>query len=96
MSSVEEGWREVGRRGELTLERRVAIRLASTHAIQQAKAASEAVYHLAGSSAIFASGAFERRFRDLHALTQQMQGRQSHFETVGRHLLGLETDTTWL
>ncbi len=96
MSTVAEGWQEAGRLGDLTLERRVGIRLASTHAIQQAKAASEAVYHLAGSSAIFASGAFERRFRDIHALTQQMQGRQTHFETVGRFLLGLETDTTWL
>ncbi|MGH7390638.1 MAG: acyl-CoA dehydrogenase family protein [Candidatus Rokuibacteriota bacterium] len=96
MSSVEESWQDVGRLGELTLERRIAIRLASTHAILQAKAAADAIYHLAGSAAIFAGGAFERRFRDLHAVTQQMQGRQSHFETVGRHLLGLEPDTTWL
>lgn len=95
-STVEQSWQDAGRVGELTLARRVGIRLASTHAIQQAKAASEAIYHLAGSSAIFTSGAFERRFRDIHALTQQMQGRQSHFETVGRFLLGLETDTTWL
>lgn len=96
MSSVEDGWREVGRHGELSLDRRVAIRLASTHAIQQAKAAADIIYHLAGSSAIFANAAFERRFRDIHAVTQQMQGRQFHFETVGKYLLGLETDATWL
>lgn len=95
-TAVEDSWREVGRLAELTLERRTAIRLASTYAIQEARAAADTIYHLAGSSAIFASGAFERRFRDLHAVTQQLQGRQSHFETVGRYLLGLEPDTTWL
>jgi len=29
-------------------------------------------------------------------VTQQLQGRQAHFETVGRFLFGLEPDTTFL
>jgi hypothetical protein len=32
----------------------------------------------------------------MHAVTQQLQGRQAHFENVGRFLLGLEPDTTFL
>ena len=44
---------------------------------------------------IFAS-AFDRGFRDIHAVTQQLQGRQAHFETVGQFLLGHEPDTTFL
>ena len=44
----------------------------------------------------FTSRAFERRFRDLHAVTQQLQGRQAHFETVGQFLLGLEPDASFL
>jgi hypothetical protein len=36
--------------------------------------------------AIFTSSAFERRFRDIHTVTQQLQGRQAHLETVGRYL----------
>jgi hypothetical protein len=28
-------------------------------------------------------------------VAQQVQGRQTHFETVGRVLLGLEPDTTY-
>jgi hypothetical protein len=29
-------------------------------------------------------------------VTQQLQGRQSHFETVGQFLLGLEPDTQFV
>jgi len=32
----------------------------------------------------------------MHAVTQQIQGRQAHFETVGQFLLGLEPDTTFV
>jgi hypothetical protein len=32
----------------------------------------------------------------MHAVTQQLQGRLSHFETGGRFLFGLELDTTFL
>ena len=32
----------------------------------------------------------ERRFRDIHTLTQQIQARAAHFEAVGQVLLGLD------
>jgi len=90
-------WSDVSRSGEsLTLEQRVRIRLASTYGIHQAKQVVDTVHHAAGSSAIFTSGAFERRFRDIHTVTQQLQGRQAHLETVGGYLLGLEPDLTFL
>jgi hypothetical protein len=50
----------------------------------------DAVYHAAGATAIFVSQPFERRFRDVHSVTQQIQGRQAHFEAVGRVLLGFD------
>lgn len=55
----------------------------------------DTVHHAAGSSAIFASSAVERRFRDLHTVTRQLRGRQAHLETVGRYLLGLPPDQTF-
>jgi alkylation response protein AidB-like acyl-CoA dehydrogenase len=70
--------------------------MAATNATQQAKDVVDTVYHAAGGTAVFQSNAFERRFRDMHAVTQQLQGRLAHFETVGQHLMGLEPDTTWL
>ncbi len=76
----------------LTADQRMQIRLASTFCIHQAKEVADVAYRAAGSSAIFESGKFERRFRDLHAVTQQLQGRLSHFETVGQYLLGITED----
>jgi alkylation response protein AidB-like acyl-CoA dehydrogenase len=94
-TSLDEVWRGVVETGELELAQRVRIRLAATHAITEATAAVDWAYHAAGATAIFESQAFERRFRDAHTVAQQVQGRQTHFETVGRVLLGLEHDTTY-
>ena len=67
---------------------RARIRLASTHAIFEAAEVTDWVYKAAGVSAIFPDTPFERRFRDMHTLTQQIQARESHFETAGKVLLG--------
>jgi len=96
VGSLDEIWRAVGRSGTLTLDQRMTIRLAATYAIHQAKEVADIAYQAAGSSAIFTAGPFERRFRDIHAVTQQLQGRQAHFETVGQFLLGLDPDTQFL
>ena len=73
----------------MTTDQKVAIRLASTFAIHQAKEVADFAWAEAGATAIFESQPFERRFRDIHAVTQQIQGRRTHFETVGQHLMGL-------
>ncbi len=96
VESLGEIWRAVEPSGILTLEQRVLIRLTSTYAIHQAKEVADMTHHAAGATSIFTAGAFDRRFRDIHAVTQQVQGRQAHFETVGQFLLGLQPDTTWL
>lgn len=95
LRAVDEAW-GAAERGDLTLDRRVGVRLAATHAIVQATEVSEFAYKAAGASAVFDDAPFERRFRDAHAVSQQLQGRLNHFETVGRYLLGLEIDTTFL
>jgi len=89
-----EVWAEVERIDRITMEQRMAIRLASSFANHEATEIADIAYHAAGATAIFTSNAFERRFRDIHTVAQQLQGRRQHFETVGRHLLGLEPDST--
>jgi alkylation response protein AidB-like acyl-CoA dehydrogenase len=96
LTSLEEIWRSVNRTNELTLAQRMQIRLQSTWAIHQAKAVGDFAYHAAGATAIFDANPFERRFRDLNTVTQQLQGREAHYETVGQFIFGLEADTTWL
>ncbi|MFZ3234556.1 MAG: acyl-CoA dehydrogenase family protein [Stellaceae bacterium] len=88
---------DVAGSGHLTIDQRMTIRLAATFAIHQAMAVVDTAYHAAGASAIFAANPFERRFRDIHTVAQQLQGRQQHFETVGQYLLGLDPDgLAWL
>jgi alkylation response protein AidB-like acyl-CoA dehydrogenase len=86
----------VARDGRLNLDQRMRIRLASTFAIHEALKVADFAYTAAGSTAIFENEAFERRFRDIHTVSQQLQGRRSHFETVGAYLMGLDGDTSWL
>ena len=91
--TLREVWAEVDAAREITMAQRARIRLATTYVINQATDVTEQVYRLAGATAIFESRAFERRFRDAHAVSQQIQGRHTNFETVGRHMLGLDVET---
>jgi alkylation response protein AidB-like acyl-CoA dehydrogenase len=71
-----------------TPQMRVANRTVTCYAIQQAREVMNFVYHAAGATAIFESNPFERRFRDLHTVTQQGQGQFSNFEQLGLVLMG--------
>ena len=71
-----------------TPEMRIANRAVTCYAIQQAREVMNFVYHAAGATAIFESNPFERRFRDLHTVTQQGQGQFSNFENLGATLMG--------
>jgi alkylation response protein AidB-like acyl-CoA dehydrogenase len=82
--------------GVLHVEQQVAVRLAATHATQESVAVVDAVYTMAGSHAIFEDRPFERRFRDIHAVSQQLQARRNHYEHVGAFLLGLEPQRGFL
>ena len=95
-SSLTDIWRAIVAGGEMTFDQRMQLRVASTWAINEAEHVVRSAYGAAGSTAIFQNQAFERRFRDIHAVTQQVQGRPVHFETVGAHLLGLETDSPFV
>jgi alkylation response protein AidB-like acyl-CoA dehydrogenase len=96
LAVLDEVWDEVGLTGDLTVENRVAVRQASTFAIHMARDVVHQVYHEAGSTAIFDNQPFERRLRDMNSISQQLQGRRTHFETVGLYLLGGEPNLRWL
>ena len=94
LGALEEIWREVSSSGRLTMDNNTTIRLASTWAIHQARDVVDMAYHAAGATAIFENNPFERRFRDIHTVIQQYQGREAHFEAVGQALLGLQPEGT--
>jgi alkylation response protein AidB-like acyl-CoA dehydrogenase len=92
LSELSDIWQEVVATNALSIENRMRIRLASTFAIHEAKAAADVAYDLAGATAIFLGNDLERRFRDIHTVTQQQQGRKAHLQSVGAFLLGLPPD----
>jgi alkylation response protein AidB-like acyl-CoA dehydrogenase len=94
--AVTDAWDQVSATGELTLDSRIQIREASTYAIHASRDVCHQIFHEAGSTAIFNAGPFERRLRDINSVSQQTQGRRTHFETVGLYMLGGEPSTRWL
>ena len=89
---LERAWQDVSNGDPLGPENLLALRLASTWAIQQSREVVAALFQAAGAVAVLDSAPFERRFRDIHTLCQQIQGHSAHFETVGQVLMGLEPD----
>jgi hypothetical protein len=53
---------------------------------------ADLIFHAAGAGAIYAGNPLERRMRDIITVSQHLQARQTHYETVGQFLLGLEPD----
>ena len=79
-------------KGTLTLDERIKLRLASTHAIRVGAQVTDMAYNLCGSDAIFERNPIQRRFQDSHVITQQIQGRLEHYEKAGQYFLGMEPE----
>ena len=83
-------WEDCAASGRISFEDRIKLRLAATYAIQEAREVVETSYADAGATAIFQGNPFERRLRDIHAVSQQVQSSAAHFQSVGQHFLGLK------
>lgn len=75
------------REGAIDVRDRGLTRLGCTNAIHGSVEVADWIYKAAGVNSIF-TGPFERRFRDIHTLSQQIQSRDAHYETIGQILLG--------
>ena len=64
-----------------------ALRLAATSTIHQSTEIVDVAYHMAGATAVFRANGFERRLRDMHAINQQLQARDAHYEEMGKVIL---------
>ena len=88
IDTVTEIYRRAGPAAPIDVPDRARARLAGSHATTSAVAVADYTYKAAGVDAIFPGSPFERRFRDIHTLSQQIQSRDAHYETVGQVLLG--------
>lgn len=92
VDTVREIYRRAGADAPIDVTDRARARLSGSNAITNAAAVADWVYKAAGVDAILPGSSFERRFRDIHTVTQQIQARDAHYETVGRILLGEPPD----
>jgi alkylation response protein AidB-like acyl-CoA dehydrogenase len=96
LQSMADIWGELSAGATITVAQRITMRLAATHAIHKAREAVDFAYNAAGATAIFEDHPLERRFRDIHTVTQQLQGQLRHFETVGAWMMDVEVDLTFV
>jgi alkylation response protein AidB-like acyl-CoA dehydrogenase len=87
-STAADIWRDLEGGASVTEAHRIAIRIAATWTIHQSTAVVDTAYHMSGATAVFAKNPFERRFRDMHAIAQQIQARDTHYEDAGKAILG--------
>src|ERR1700710_85846 len=91
-ATAREVWSDLARGDPITEQHRIALRIAATWTIHQAAAVVDTAYHMAGATAVFSANKFERRFRDMHAIAQQIQARDTHYEDVGKAILSDGTE----
>jgi indole-3-acetate monooxygenase len=87
---LRDAWQECSSSGEISFPLRVKIRAACTHQINEARDAVDMIYLEAGATAIFRNNPFERRFRDMHTVSQQVQGSVARMQSVGQYYLGMK------
>jgi indole-3-acetate monooxygenase len=92
-ATAAEVWRDLSRGDAVTEAHRIALRIAATWTIHQSAAVVDTAYRMTGATAVFAANPFERRFRDMHTIAQQIQARDTHYEDAGRAILAAKLHT---
>ena len=86
---LDRAWEECETEGLVSFPTRIKLRQAGTHQIESAREAANMVFLAAGATAIFKSNPFERRFRDIHVVSIQVQGSIARMQSAGQYYLGL-------
>ena len=94
--AIGQAWEAAQSPGPVSIELRLGLRLAATHAVRTAADVAREMYDLGGGSAIYEESPLQRRFRDAHAATAHFQVNPATWELTGRLLLEQPTDTAML
>lgn len=74
-------------------ESRAALRLCGTHVIRECADVVDLAYKIVGSTGIYQTQKMQRRFQDMHVITQHVQAREAHYNLVGKYLMSNEYST---
>lgn len=94
LDEVGAAWDAVERSGQVSLDQRIAMRLAATHAATASASAADAAFTLAGGTSVYDTSVLGRSMRDAHVVTQHIQTAPKLNEKIGRLLFGIDDDVT--
>lgn len=94
--AVDAAWLAAQGDGEIALELRRDLRLATTHAVGASVKVVDAMYTLAGGTSVYQSSRLQRQLRDVHVTTQHIMVAASTLETTGRLYMGLDANVSML
>jgi alkylation response protein AidB-like acyl-CoA dehydrogenase len=91
-----DAWQVVSAGQTLSLAQRATLWLASTHAANTAKEATELMFSAGGSASPYTSSGLERCVRDIHAAAQHITVAPANYQMTGQALLGSDMRSTVL
>ena len=92
--ALDQAWQVVTAGETLSVTQRATMWLASTHATNVAKQATELMYSAGGATSAYTSSGLERCLRDVHAAGQHLTLASTNYEMVGQALLGSDMRLT--
>ena len=92
--ALEEAWRVVSAGQAISVTQRALVWLASTHAANAAKQATELMFSAGGATSAYVSNGLERCLRDVHAAGQHLTLASTNYEMAGQAFLGSDMRTT--
>ncbi|HZQ37199.1 MAG TPA: acyl-CoA dehydrogenase family protein [Dehalococcoidia bacterium] len=90
--SVEEAWEYVNSGPRITTNEGISMALASSFGVELAVKAVDILQGLAGTTGIRAEHPFQQYFRDIHTINQHALANASRFESLGKLILGRQSD----
>ncbi|MBK5655242.1 MULTISPECIES: acyl-CoA dehydrogenase family protein [Bradyrhizobium] len=89
-----EAWQAVSAGKVLSVAERATLWLASTHAANAAKQATELMFEAGGSASLDVSCGLERCVRDVHAAVQHLALAPANYQMAGQAYLGVDMRST--
>ena len=89
-STIGEILATVSTTGEITHHDRSRLRMAGTHVMRESAEVVDLAYKVAGSTGIYQNQTLQRRFQDMHVMTQHVQAREAYYALLGRYAISGE------
>jgi len=91
-AEVAKAWAFVQGGARITVAEGVPLALAASFGMEAAVQAVDLVHGIAGTSAIRNEQRFQQYFRDVHTISQHAFASASRYESLGKILLGRQSD----